>query len=131
MVGGVANETELRPRSVGFQSSRPQSGTRQTLRGAQSTHDPGRFVPGPVRSIIGDAVMRSALQDLKAHLEARSDDGRSAGDDELERQVGPSVCRVEGLNHDGVTLPAGVGVARRHGTAVAATKRRVRHATGQ
>ena len=31
--------------------------------------DPGRFVPGPVRSLIGDAVMRSALQDLKAHLE--------------------------------------------------------------
>lgn len=33
--------------------------------------DPGRFVPGPVRSLIGDAVMRSALQDLKTHLERR------------------------------------------------------------
>lgn len=32
--------------------------------------DPGRFVPGPVRSLIGDAVMRSALQDLKIHLES-------------------------------------------------------------
>jgi uncharacterized membrane protein len=32
--------------------------------------DPGRFVPGPVRSLIGDAVMRSALQDLKTHLES-------------------------------------------------------------
>jgi ribosome-associated toxin RatA of RatAB toxin-antitoxin module len=31
--------------------------------------DPGRFVPGPVRALIADAVMRSALQDLKAHLE--------------------------------------------------------------
>jgi ribosome-associated toxin RatA of RatAB toxin-antitoxin module len=32
--------------------------------------DPGRFVPGPVRSLIADAVMRRALGDLKAHLEA-------------------------------------------------------------
>jgi ribosome-associated toxin RatA of RatAB toxin-antitoxin module len=32
--------------------------------------DPGRLVPGPVRAIIGDAVMRSALQDLKTHLES-------------------------------------------------------------
>jgi ribosome-associated toxin RatA of RatAB toxin-antitoxin module len=31
--------------------------------------DPGRLVPGPVRSLIGDAVMRRALADLKAHLE--------------------------------------------------------------
>jgi ribosome-associated toxin RatA of RatAB toxin-antitoxin module len=31
--------------------------------------DPGRFVPGPIRGLIADAVMRSALQDLKAHLE--------------------------------------------------------------
>jgi ribosome-associated toxin RatA of RatAB toxin-antitoxin module len=31
--------------------------------------DPGRFVPGPVRSVIADAVMRRALGDLKAHLE--------------------------------------------------------------
>jgi ribosome-associated toxin RatA of RatAB toxin-antitoxin module len=31
--------------------------------------DPGRFVPGPVRKAISDAVMRRALQDLKAHLE--------------------------------------------------------------
>jgi ribosome-associated toxin RatA of RatAB toxin-antitoxin module len=32
--------------------------------------DPGRLVPGPVRSLIADAVMRRALGDLKAHLEA-------------------------------------------------------------
>ena len=31
--------------------------------------DPGRLVPGPVRSLIADAVMRRALGDLKAHLE--------------------------------------------------------------
>ncbi|MEA2128683.1 MAG: hypothetical protein QOJ85_1574 [Solirubrobacteraceae bacterium] len=31
--------------------------------------DPGRFVPAIVRSAIADAVMRSALRDLKAHLE--------------------------------------------------------------
>jgi ribosome-associated toxin RatA of RatAB toxin-antitoxin module len=31
--------------------------------------DPGRFVLGPVRKAISDAVMRRALQDLKAHLE--------------------------------------------------------------
>jgi ribosome-associated toxin RatA of RatAB toxin-antitoxin module len=32
--------------------------------------DPGRFVPGVVRKAISDAVMRRALADLKAHLEA-------------------------------------------------------------
>ena len=31
--------------------------------------DPGRFVPGPVRGVIADAVMRRALKDLKAYLE--------------------------------------------------------------
>jgi ribosome-associated toxin RatA of RatAB toxin-antitoxin module len=31
--------------------------------------DPGRFVPGPLRSAISDAVMRRALRDLKAHVE--------------------------------------------------------------
>ena len=31
--------------------------------------DPGRFVPGPVRRAIADAVMKRALGDLKAHLE--------------------------------------------------------------
>ena len=35
------------------------------------TIDPGRYVPGPVRSMISDAVMKRALADLKAHLEAR------------------------------------------------------------
>ena len=32
--------------------------------------DPGRLVPGPVRALISDAVMRRALNDLKAHVEA-------------------------------------------------------------
>jgi ribosome-associated toxin RatA of RatAB toxin-antitoxin module len=31
--------------------------------------DPGRFVPGPLRGAIADAVMRRALGDLKRHLE--------------------------------------------------------------
>jgi ribosome-associated toxin RatA of RatAB toxin-antitoxin module len=31
--------------------------------------DPGRFVPGPLRGAIADAVMRRALADLKRHLE--------------------------------------------------------------
>src|SRR5688500_17898624 len=33
--------------------------------------DPGRFVPGPLRNAIADAVMRRALRDLKAHVERR------------------------------------------------------------
>jgi ribosome-associated toxin RatA of RatAB toxin-antitoxin module len=32
--------------------------------------DPGRFVPGPLRAAISDAVMRRALRDLQAHVEA-------------------------------------------------------------
>ena len=32
--------------------------------------DPGRFVPGPIRSAISDAVMRRALRDLKTHFES-------------------------------------------------------------
>jgi ribosome-associated toxin RatA of RatAB toxin-antitoxin module len=35
--------------------------------------DPGRFVPGPVRAAIADAVMRRALSDLKRHLEPKGD----------------------------------------------------------
>ena len=31
--------------------------------------DPGRFVPGPVRRAIGDAVMKRALSDLKREAE--------------------------------------------------------------
>jgi ribosome-associated toxin RatA of RatAB toxin-antitoxin module len=31
--------------------------------------DPGRFVPGPLRSAIRDAVMKRALNDLKRHVE--------------------------------------------------------------
>jgi len=47
------------------------------LPGGRRTHveldlriDPGRFVPGPLRSAIADAVMRRALRDLEAHLRA-------------------------------------------------------------
>jgi ribosome-associated toxin RatA of RatAB toxin-antitoxin module len=43
--------------------------------GAGRTHveldlhiDPGRFVPGPLRTAIADAVMRRALRDLEAYL---------------------------------------------------------------
>lgn len=32
--------------------------------------DPGRFVPGPVRSAIREFVMTRALRDLKTHVEA-------------------------------------------------------------
>ena len=32
--------------------------------------DPGRFVPGFLRAAIADAVMRRALRDLKAYVEA-------------------------------------------------------------
>jgi len=38
--------------------------------------DPGRFVLGPVRSAIADAVMRRALRDLKAYVERRTTDAR-------------------------------------------------------
>jgi ribosome-associated toxin RatA of RatAB toxin-antitoxin module len=31
--------------------------------------DPGRFVPGPLRGLIADAVMGRALRDLKRHVE--------------------------------------------------------------
>jgi ribosome-associated toxin RatA of RatAB toxin-antitoxin module len=39
--------------------------------------DPGRFVPGPIRGAISDAVMKRALRDLKAELErdVRADAG--------------------------------------------------------
>jgi coenzyme Q-binding protein COQ10 len=30
--------------------------------------DPGRFIPGPVRNLIADAVMRRALSDLQRHF---------------------------------------------------------------
>jgi ribosome-associated toxin RatA of RatAB toxin-antitoxin module len=33
--------------------------------------DPGRFVPGPLRAAISDAVMRRALKDLKSYLEGQ------------------------------------------------------------
>jgi ribosome-associated toxin RatA of RatAB toxin-antitoxin module len=47
----------------------PLSGGR-TLAQLDLSIDPGRFVPGPVRSLISDAVMKRALGDLKRHLEA-------------------------------------------------------------
>jgi ribosome-associated toxin RatA of RatAB toxin-antitoxin module len=33
--------------------------------------DPGRFVPGPLRAAIADAVMRRALKDLQRYVEGR------------------------------------------------------------
>jgi ribosome-associated toxin RatA of RatAB toxin-antitoxin module len=33
--------------------------------------DPGRFVPGPLRGAISDAVMRRALRDLKRYVEGQ------------------------------------------------------------
>jgi ribosome-associated toxin RatA of RatAB toxin-antitoxin module len=44
----------------------PGGGTRAEL---DLRIDPGRFVPGPVRGAIADAVMRRALADLKRHVE--------------------------------------------------------------
>jgi ribosome-associated toxin RatA of RatAB toxin-antitoxin module len=32
--------------------------------------DPGRFLPGPLRGAIADAVMKRALRDLKAYVES-------------------------------------------------------------
>ncbi len=32
--------------------------------------DPGRFVPGPVRKLVQEFVMRGAMRDLKSRLEA-------------------------------------------------------------
>jgi ribosome-associated toxin RatA of RatAB toxin-antitoxin module len=45
-------------------------GARRTRAELELTIDPGRFVPGPLRAAIGDAVMRRALRDLKRHVEA-------------------------------------------------------------
>jgi ribosome-associated toxin RatA of RatAB toxin-antitoxin module len=47
----------------------PVDGGRRTRAELDLRIDPGRFVPGIVRSAIADAVMRRALRDLKAHLE--------------------------------------------------------------
>jgi ribosome-associated toxin RatA of RatAB toxin-antitoxin module len=41
----------------------------RTLAQLDLTIDPGRFVPGPIRSVISDAVMKRALGDLKAYIE--------------------------------------------------------------
>jgi ribosome-associated toxin RatA of RatAB toxin-antitoxin module len=40
--------------------------------------DPGRFVPGPLRAAISDAVMRRALRDLKTHLEGQRAPSRTS-----------------------------------------------------
>jgi len=39
--------------------------------------DPGRFVPGPLRSVIAGAVMGRAMADLKRHVEASAGSGGS------------------------------------------------------
>jgi ribosome-associated toxin RatA of RatAB toxin-antitoxin module len=46
---------------------RPLPGGR-TLAELDLMIDPGRFVPGPVRGLIAEAVMRRSLADLKAHF---------------------------------------------------------------
>jgi ribosome-associated toxin RatA of RatAB toxin-antitoxin module len=48
---------------------RPQDGGSSTRVELDLHIDPGRFVPGPLRGAIADAVMRRALRDLKRHLE--------------------------------------------------------------
>ena len=47
----------------------PVDGGRRTRAELDLRIDPGRFVPGIVRKAISDAVIRRALNDLKAHLE--------------------------------------------------------------
>jgi hypothetical protein len=32
--------------------------------------DPGRFLPGPVKKVLRDQVMKSSVADLKTHLES-------------------------------------------------------------
>lgn len=49
----------------------PRDGGRATHVELDLRVDPGRFVPGPLRGAISDAVMRRALRDLKAHLEGQ------------------------------------------------------------
>lgn len=44
----------------------PEGGTRAEV---DVDIDPGRFVPGPIRKAISDAVMRRAVTDLKNHVE--------------------------------------------------------------
>lgn len=34
--------------------------------------DPGRFVPGPLRAAISDAVMRRSVRDLEAHIKGQT-----------------------------------------------------------
>jgi ribosome-associated toxin RatA of RatAB toxin-antitoxin module len=52
----------------------PVDGGRRTHAELDLRIDPGRFVPGFVRTAIADAVMSRALTDLKAHLEGRAPD---------------------------------------------------------
>lgn len=47
----------------------PVDGGQRTRAELDLRIDPGRLVPGIVRTAIADAVMRRALRDLKAHLE--------------------------------------------------------------
>jgi uncharacterized protein YndB with AHSA1/START domain len=48
-------------------TERPGGGTHVEL---DLKIDPGRFIPGPVRSLIADAVMRRALADLRTYAES-------------------------------------------------------------
>jgi len=44
-------------------------GTEVTFR---LTIDPGRWIPGPVKRMLQDQVLRRSVEDLKAHVEARA-----------------------------------------------------------
>src|SRR5215210_5960508 len=47
----------------------------RTLAQLDLSIDPGRYVPGRLRSMISDAVMKRALSDLKAHVESGRREG--------------------------------------------------------
>jgi ribosome-associated toxin RatA of RatAB toxin-antitoxin module len=47
----------------------PRDGGTRTHVELELNIDPGRFVPGPLRGAISDAVMRRAVRDLKSYLE--------------------------------------------------------------
>jgi ribosome-associated toxin RatA of RatAB toxin-antitoxin module len=45
-------------------------GAGRTLATVQIEADPGRWVPGPVKRVIEDALLRRAVEDLRRHVEA-------------------------------------------------------------
>src|SRR4051794_11376167 len=67
--------------------------------------DPGRFVPGPIRSAISDAVMRRALADLKKHLERRTAAAGIGGAAAMAEPLA-GLPQVDGVSHRTVTIEA-------------------------